>query len=247
MKETGAEEISRLEVAADNYRVRFSPDEAAVQLDSWWIERYVKGPTILELGCADGVVTEMLLKRAASLDIVDGSSTYCAMVEDRIRDSRMSITNCLYEEFEPSRRYDDLVIARSLEMVADPVATLTRIRGWLKAGARLHVVVQNAESLHRRIGCALGMLPRIDAISAANALAGNRRIYTKEMLIEHVQSADLKVKFLKGYFLKPFDYATMSHARVDLTNELIPALYEVGKSVPDELCLLFYALCVSTK
>ncbi len=244
MSNSRADEISRLQVSAANYRARSTPDEALLHLDRWWIEQYVKGPTILELGCADGVGTEMLLKRAARLDVVDGSPTYCALVRDRISDPRLSITNCLYEEFEPSRRYDDIVIARSLEMVDDPVATLARIRNWLGAGARLHVVVQNAASLHRRIGHALGMLPRLDAVSETNAFVGNRRIYTTEMLIDHVGSAGLKVEFLKGFFLKPFDNATMSHASVDLANELIPALYEVGKSVPDELCHFFYALCV---
>lgn len=243
MKISSAEEISRLQVSADNWRIRFTPDEVAARLDSWWIDEYVKGPTVLELGCADGVETELLLKRAAGLDIVDGSSTYCGLVRDRISDPRLTITNSLYEEFEPRRHYDDIVIARSLEMVVDPVATLARIRFWLKPEGRLHVVVQNAESLHRRIGCALGMLPRLDAISEANALIGNRRIYTKEILIEHVRSADLKVEFLKGFFLKPFDSETMSRASVDLATKLIPALYEVGKSVPDELCCLYYALC----
>jgi hypothetical protein len=52
------------------------------------------------------------------------------------------------------------------------------------------------------------------------------------------------VEFVKGFFLKPFDYATMSHATADLSTGLIPALYEVGKTVPDGLCSSFYALCV---
>jgi trans-aconitate methyltransferase len=244
MKSPSAEEISRLQVSAANYRVRSRPDEAAVRLDSWWIEQYVKGPTILELGCADGIGTEMLLKAAASLDVVDGSPTYCELVRHHISDPRLHITNCLYEEFTPSRRYDDIVIARSLEMVVDPVAILARIHNWLGAGARLHVVVQNVASLHRRIGHALGMLAKLDSINGANALGGNRRMYTREMLIEHVRSAGLKVEFLKGYFLKPFDNATMARGLVDFTNDLIPALYEVGKSVPDELCCFYYALCV---
>ena len=244
MSVSRTDEVARLQVSADNYRVRSTPDEAVVRLDRWWIEAYVEGPVILELGCADGVATEMLLQQAGSLDVVDGSPTYCAIVRDRIKDSRLNITNCLYEEFEPSRRYDDIVIARSLEMVADPVVVLARIRTWLATGGRLHIVVQNAGSVHRRIGVALGMLPRLDAISEANAVIGNRRIHTREMLHQHVREAGFEAQFVKGYFLKPFDLATMSHACADLVNELIPALYEVGTSVPDDLCCFFYALCV---
>ena len=100
-------------------------------------------------------------------------------------------------------------------MVDDPVATIAATRGWLMAGGRLHIVVQNAASLHRRIGYALGMLPQLDAISEANLLIGNRRIYTRELLAEHIRVADLRVNVMKGYFLKPFDYATMSHAPAD--------------------------------
>jgi trans-aconitate methyltransferase len=247
MKTTSTGEISRLETSAAGYRARSNPYENVARLDKWWIDKYVKGPAILELGPADGVGTEILLKRAATLDVVDGSPTYCALVREYINDPRVRVTNCLYEEFEPSRRYDDIVFARSLEMVADPVAILARIRNWLGTGARLHVVVQNAESLHRRIGNALGMLPSLDAVAENMALLGNRRMYTKEMLKEHIQSAGLKVEFVRGFFLKPFDNATMLHVRVDVASELIPALYEVGKSVPDELCCFFYALCVQTR
>jgi hypothetical protein len=242
---TAADEFARIQASAENYRVSQTPDEAAVRLDSWWIEQYVKGPVILELGPADGVATALLLKRAVSLDVVEGSSKYCAMLRERVNDPRVHITNSLYEDYQPSRVYDDIVLARSLEVVSDPIATLARIRGWLGEVGRFHIVVTNAASLHRRIGHALGLLPRLDAIDQANAAAGNRRIYTKEMLLEQIRAARLRLEVFKGYFLKPFDYSTMSHAGADLARELIPALFEVGKSVPDELCGFFYALCVS--
>src|SRR5262249_22154044 len=111
---------------------------------------------------------------------------------------------------------------------------------------RLHIVVQNAESLHRRIGHALGMLPRLDAISEANAQIGNRRIYTKDLLAQHVGAAELTIAVFRGYFLKPFDWGTMSHAPVDLVRDLVPALSDVGDSVPDDLCHFFYACCHKT-
>jgi hypothetical protein len=63
------------------------------------------------------------------------------------------------------------------------------------------------------------------------------------MLQQQVESAGLRLTTFKGYFLKPFDYTTLSHASANLTNELIPALNEVGKTVPDDLCHLFYACC----
>jgi trans-aconitate methyltransferase len=248
MKGSNIEETSRLENAAEHYHPLSSLEDAVIKnANKWWIEQYVNGPAILEMGSGEGAATEMLLNRGETLDIVEGSSKHCKLVADRIRDSRLKVINCLYEEFEPLRRYDDIVVAGSLEIVENPVAILARAHNWLSEKGRLHVVVQNAASLHRRIGHALGILPRLDSIGEHNALTGNRRIYTKEMLEEQVRSAGLRIEIFRGFFLKPFDYATMSHASVDLVTKLIPALQEVSKSVPDDLCASFYACCTSAR
>ena len=79
----------------------------------------------------------------------------------------------LLRDFSPSRKFDDVVLARSLDQVDAPVPLLKRIGGWIAPGGRLHVVVQNAESLHRRIGKALGCLPSLTHLSAQKRRLGS--------------------------------------------------------------------------
>lgn len=235
--------LGTLEGLAESYRPASDPDAAVLALDRWWIDAYVQGPDILELGCADGTSTRLLLAKAQTLHIVEGAPTYCELLRQHLPDRHIAITNCLYEGFEPGRTFDDIVFARSLDDVADPVALLTRICGWLPPDGRLHVVVQNAASLHRRLGVALGLLPSLESLTEHSRQLAHRRVYTKALLLSHLQAAKFEVLVVKGYFLKPFDYATLRRAKVDLVTQLIPALYEVSKSVPDELCCQLYALC----
>lgn len=239
---------ARLETLASSYVVSQLPDAAVLALDRWWISEYVRGPRVLELGCGDGTSTCMLLDRAAELDVVEGSARYCELVAQNVTDRRVHITNCLYEEFRPQHPYDDIVFARSLDDIPEPVKLLSLLRGWLQPdGGRLHIVVQNAESLHRRIGVAAGLIPAADHLTEHSIRVAHRRVYTKALLVSHVVAAGFAVQHLQGYFLKPFDNETLQRSDLDFKTQLVPALYEVGKSVPDELCCQLYALCEPRK
>ena len=137
------------------------------------------------------------------------------------------------------------MIARSLDQVDDPAGLLACIRTWLAPGGRLHVVVQNAESLHRRIGKALGLLPSLAHLSQASIASGHKRVYTKAALLEHLELVQFQVLSCRGFLLKPFDYENLNRLDVPLVSDLLPALYQVGQEVPDELCCQLYALCTA--
>ena len=237
------ESQERLESHAAVYRPAGTPDEAVLRLDQWWIDKHVQGPRVLELGAADGTSTSMLLNKAEELDVVDGSSQYCELVRGRVQDQRVSVIESLFEDYEPQGVYDDVVIARSLDYVAEPRILLGRIASWIRSGGRLHIVVQNAESLHRRLGVALGLMPETDYLNEMSLAVGHRRVYSITSIVAECVSAGYAVETTEGFFLKPFDFGTLSQSEHDLQSELIPALNEVGKDLPADLCSQIYLKC----
>jgi SAM-dependent methyltransferase len=234
----------RLDRAAESYRPAASPDEAVLAMDREWIDAHLRGPRVLEMGCSDGTSTRMLLDRPIDLlHVVEGVAVYCEMTAQAISDSRLTIFNSLYEDFSPSIEYDDVVIARSLDYVDNPVMVLQHAATWLAPGGRLHIVVQNAESVHRRVGLELGLMPTIDHLNEASRRVGHQRVYTKAALLNDIHDAGLTVSTFGGFLLKPFDFESLSRLDFDLANNLLPALMEVGRGLPDVYCCQLYALC----
>jgi SAM-dependent methyltransferase len=219
-----------------------SADLAIRHLDSWWIDEFLRGPSVLELGAGDGISTGMLLDRGFAVEVVEKDCDFCRAIAARSKDQPLRIHNTCYETFSPSRRFDDVVLARSLDQVEAPVPLLKRIGGWIAPGGRLHVVVQNAESLHRRIGKALGRLPSLTHLSEQSVASGHKRVYTKPALLQDLEAGGFQVLECDGFLLKPFDYDGLSRLAVPLADQLVPALFEVGREVPDELCCQLYVL-----
>ncbi|HEV3304297.1 MAG TPA: methyltransferase domain-containing protein [Planctomycetaceae bacterium] len=219
-----------------------SADLAIRRLDRWWLDAFVRGPHVLELGCGDGTSTQMLDARGLAVDVVEKDADFCQNLLARLPGARLTIHECAYESFSPTRAYDDVVFARSLDQVEAPVSLLERIRGWIAPGGRLHVVVQNAESLHRRIGQALGHLPSLTHLSQKSLAAGHKRVYTKLTLLQDLEAAGYRVRECEGFLLKPFDYDSLGRLDMPLVEELFPALFAVGRDVPDELCCQLYVL-----
>ena len=45
---------TKLRAVANYYVPSGNADHCVLQLDRWWIQRFVKGPHVLEMGCSDG-------------------------------------------------------------------------------------------------------------------------------------------------------------------------------------------------
>jgi trans-aconitate methyltransferase len=197
---------------------------------------YLRGPAVLELGCASGVMTRLLSDDFSGLHVVDGSAQYLKEVAATVPRSVM-FHHALFEEFSCPRRFNDLVMARALEHLDDPVGLLTKMRSWAQPGGRLHIVVPNAQSLHRLIGVHLGMLPAPHSFSERDKKYGHRRVYDMDLLRLHLSQAGWNVEQLRGVFLKPLSNAQM----LQFAPELLQAFFEVGKELP-RYCAELYAV-----
>ncbi len=234
------EETDRLDNVAKHYDPYQSFDYCLIQFDAEEICPRVEGKSALELGCATGVMSARLAQAAAKLTIVDGAAEYVDQTRAVIEKTEgttaeVTYVASLFEDFEPDCKFDAVILANILEHIENPTDLLKRAAAWLKPGGELHIVVPNAQSLHRRIGHAMGMLEHPGAMTENDHKLGHRRVYEFDTLRDDIQCANLQIIHETGIFLKPLSNAQMESYGKQLTD----ALYKVGQDLP-EWCAEIY-------
>ena len=185
----------------------------------------------LELGVSTGFMTEQLNRVFERMVCVDGSKRYIDMTKERLGGSavkKVDFEVALFEEYEPKQLFPNIIMSHIIEHVEDPIAILAKYRKSLTNDGVIHIAVPNAASLNRRIGFMLGMMEKIDQLSEKDHLVGHRRLYTYEMLLDHVKAADLEPLVCEGIFLKPLSKGQMAHWK----DELVDAFFEIGRELP---------------
>lgn len=198
----------------------------------------IKGPKVLEMGCSTGVMTRRLVKKFPTLTVIDGSKKYIECVKNLVREKNAKFIVSLFEDFETDEKFNDIIMANALEHVKDPISVLKKAKNWLRKDGRIHIIVPNAKSLHRRIGQKLGIIKNLDDFSKLDKKIGHRRVYTKESLKKDIAKAKLKTVYEKGIFLKPLSYSQMSN----WDKKILDAFFEIGKELPD-YCSTIYFIC----
>ena len=230
-------ERERLDRAAAWYDSRRGLNYHLVRYAAEIVCARATGPRVLELGCANGVMTQALAARFPEVTVVEGARAYAEAARAIVGDPTR-VHHCLFEEFQPDQPFDDIVMAGVLEHVAHPVALLARAADWLKADGGIHIVVPNAGSLHRRVGVALGMIRQVDDLHEGDRAMGHRRVYTWDLLKAHIEEGGLQIVAREGNFLKP-----LSNAQIERWPDgLREALRTVGRDLPD-LCAEIYVQC----
>jgi 2-polyprenyl-3-methyl-5-hydroxy-6-metoxy-1,4-benzoquinol methylase len=185
----------------------------------------------VELGSSDGRMTERLAQLFPhDLTAVDGTEAYVDEVRRRL--PQVTAVHSLFEEYAPGRTFEAAVLGHVLEHVEDPVATLQVARDLLEPGGVALITVPNADSIHREVGVAMGMLAATTDLNEADHRIGHRRVYTRDTLLADVVASGLQTQHAGGVFLKP-----LSNGQIEeqWDESLIQAFYEVGKLHP-ELC-----------
>jgi len=230
-------ERARLEEVAEWYDSRVGLNRDLVRHAAGLIVAGARGSRALELGCANGVMTQELAPRFERLDVVEAIGRYADYAR-RFVPRGGQVYQCLFEEFRPSIHYDVIVMAWILEHVADPQGLLARARNWLGSEGRIHIVVPNAESLHRQVGMAMGLIGRLTELNPADSAIGHRRVYSWDTLAADIAGADLKLATMEGILLKPLSNTLMETWPRDLR----AAFFQLSSLVP-RLCSEIYAVC----
>lgn len=222
------EEMERLKtVAADSWYLR-STNAAMIGYCARIFARHIRGGRVLELGPAEGVMTEHLSGLAEQLTVVEGAETFCARLRERF--PKAEIVHSLFEEYNPTAAFNFIVLGHVLEHVLDPTAILRLARRWLAPDGKILAAVPNARSLHRQAAVIMGMLPFEEAMNEADIHHGHRRIYNPETFRHVFLQAELQIEVFGGYWLKP-----VSNRQIEETwsPEMLEAFMQLGERYPD--------------
>ena len=196
--------------------------------------RFLQPGAILELGPAEGLMTELLHATGEKLTLVEGAETFCRDLAKRFPDA--TVHRSLFEEFETEARFPNIILGHVLEHVADPVAVLRHVQRFLAPGGRMLCAVPNARSLHRQAGVLMGHLGFEEDMSPLDVHHGHHRVYTPETFRRDFLAAGLQVEFFGGYWLKP-----LSNSQIEdhWTPSMIDAFMRLGERYPDIAAEIF--------
>lgn len=191
-------------------------------------EKYLCGASILEMGPAEGVMTELLYNKDYSLSVIEGSRIFSEGISSRF--PGVTVYNSLFEEFKTDKKFDNIILGHVLEYVDDPVAILKHIKTFLSPNGVILAAVPNARSLHRQASVIMGLLSEETELNELDKHHGHRRVFTPETFRNIFYQSGLKVDFFGGYWLKPISNAQIEKS---WTQEMLDAFMMLGERYPD--------------
>lgn len=192
------------------------------------LQRWLRGGAVLEMGPAEGVMTERLVHDTRDLTVVEGSELFCQNL--RARFPQVAVHHALFESFETERRFQTIVLGHVLEHVEDPQAVLQRVSRWLTPDGRIFAAVPNARSLHRQAAVMMGLLPQEDALNQLDLHHGHRRVFHPESLRATFTQAGLAIEATGGYWLKPLSNGQLE---ASWTQPMLDAYMLLGERYPN--------------
>lgn len=182
----------------------------------------------LEMGPAEGVMTELLVGHGHDLTIVEGSTKFSADIINLFPTVR--VVNSLFEDFVPNSQFDNIIVGHVLEHVNDPVAILGLCRGWLAPNGRVLAAVPNSRSLHRQAAVLMGLLQFEEQLNEMDRHHGHRRVYSPEAFRRDFMRAGFDIDVFGGYWLKP-----LSNRQIEdnWTSDMLEAFMRLGERYPD--------------
>lgn len=190
--------------------------------------------SLLEFGCGSGVMTASFAEHFSSVVVVDGSESYLARTRDGIRDlSKVELVHCLFDEFDAGeRRFDNVVIAHVLEHVDDPEALLQFAIKLLGPGGTIHMVIPNAESLHRRMGKAMGVVGDLTELNDSQRGRGYKRLYRISDAEALLDKVGIRVVSKQGVYAR---LETLKFIKDHYSASQLESMYSLPEHLPPEL------------
>ena len=194
--------------------------------------------SILELGIGHSIVTNALIRlnkegKLTNVEIIEGSNEVINQFKNKheVLPASISIFHSFFEYYESEKKFDAIEMSFVLEHVDDPLFILNHFKNSLNHHGKIFIAVPNAESLHRRIGVAAGILEKIDALSTFDLQLGHKRYFTLSSLLEILREADLRVEIVSGLMLKPITTAQMN--KLKFSPDIIEGMNKVALEFPE--------------
>jgi 2-polyprenyl-3-methyl-5-hydroxy-6-metoxy-1,4-benzoquinol methylase len=192
------------------------------------LKRHLRDGNLLEMGPAEGVMTELLASTGKAITVVEGSSLFCNRLRQRLPSIR--VVQALFEDFDPEDGFDNIIMGHILEHVEDPLDILTKVRRWLRPGGCVFAAVPNARSLHRQAAVIMGLLSREDELNEMDRHHGHRRVFNPESFRSAFTRVGLRVDIFGGYYLKPISAGQIES---NWSPAMVEAFMQLGERYPD--------------
>ncbi len=187
---------------------------------------------VLELGCATGLMTEILTATGANVLGVDRSETYLLRAAQRCPDVIF-----VRQDFGAVDEIaqDHIVATNVIHELDDPAAFLRHCRSLLHRDGLLHLASQNPLSIHRLVALDMGLIGDLREVSERGRKWGTRRLYTVEELHDLAWEAGFSEVSRQGIMLKPLPNEQMA----SLSPEVLEG-FERAASWLSEYCAVNY-------
>lgn len=221
-------EMQRLAKLAENSWYCQGANYNMIQYSLEIFSRYITDGSILELGPAEGVATELLVKKYHDITVVEGSRLFCEQLGRKF--PNITIVNSLFEDFQPERKFDNIILGHVLEHVENPSELLKRFNNWLSDKGRIMSVVPNRRSLHRQAAVMMGLLKHEGELNETDLHHGHRRVYDPESFRADFINAGFKIEIFGGYWLKPISNKQIEDS---WSEEMLNTFMALGERYPD--------------
>ena len=159
----------------------------------------------LELGCANGIETELLSRTVSKLVVVDGSSLFIEKMQGNNQLLNVEFKESLFEEYNAkveSRKFDFVVCNYILEHVYDLDQILQNIKSLMHTGSICFVTVPNRNALSRKLALEMGLIQSLDGLTENDHKHGHRRTFDFETARESVLNNGFEIIEERGVVLK---------------------------------------------
>ena len=227
----------RVESLSDWYlKEQLDFDKRLIRFRYQTLQPHLQGPEGLELGPAEGEMTQFLVNDFTRLTAVDGAGELLAQIPER---PSLRKVHSLFEDFKPEQRFNTIIMEHILEHVDRPVYLLERVKEWLAPSGKILVGVPNGNSIHRLVAVKMGLLKQPCELNSRDRALGHRRVYTRDTLQVDIQASGLSLVEMGGVFFKP-----LSNKQIQdhWSEDMIQGFYELGKDFPENAAEL-YAVC----
>jgi 2-polyprenyl-3-methyl-5-hydroxy-6-metoxy-1,4-benzoquinol methylase len=238
-------ERDMLKTVSQAYEHLGSPIEQAVRRAALGVIRAhsVIRPNLLELGCSDGYMTSLLNVIASDHVVVEAAPEFIELARKAVPEG-VTFVQALFEEYEPDRQFDLVVMSFILEHVVDPSNLIVRARRWLTPHTgRIVAIVPNIRAFSRQLGRAIGVVGELAEITPSEQAHGHRRSYDRIAFDRDVERGGAEILARGGLVVKPF---ANTHMDLMLRQGIIGAdqllgLERLGTEYPD-LCHSIYVV-----
>lgn len=231
------------EIAADS-TYSSGVNEYMVKYSGELFLRNMTEGSVLEMGPAEGVMTDILIKHFDDYTVVDGAKIFIDRLKERYPNIHGEVA--CFEDFEPGRKFNNIILGHVLEHVENPVGILEKSRSLLIPGGYIIAAVPNCNSIHRQAAVKMGLLSYVNELNEADLHHGHRRVYSYQELISDFRQAGLNIKKSGGYWLKPLSNRQIEE---NWTEDMIRAFMELGEQYPDiaaEIYIVAEAPCINS-